>query len=123
MEADPNTVLSDFHVKLIKWLERRGVPLLEEVEFPPYRVDIYVTDWHAAVEADGPHHTERERMTRDNWLAHTYGLYVWHVAMDDFNQIGYRDTQLESQLISFSTNARLTAKERYEMHKDKVPWI
>jgi len=60
---------------------------------------------------------------RDNWLAHTYGLFVWHVNQEDFENQGYRDTQLEAQLMAFAVNASLTSDERYELHKDKCPWL
>jgi very-short-patch-repair endonuclease len=72
-------VMSDAHRELIRLLQNWGVGLMEEVEFPPYTVDIYVPDAHVAIEADGPHHSRRHDDKRDQQLYERYSLVVLRV--------------------------------------------
>lgn len=47
-----------------------------EVEFPPYRVDIYIMSIHAAVEYDGNHTFKSRDKKRDAFLLERYSLPV-----------------------------------------------
>jgi very-short-patch-repair endonuclease len=47
-----------------------------EVEFPPYRVDIYVMSLHAVVEYDGNHTFKSKDKRRDKFLMERYSLSV-----------------------------------------------
>lgn len=114
--SDDNTYLSDAHVRVIKWLEAAGVNLLEEVEFPPYRVDIYVHKHHAAIEVDGPQHAAKADRERDNDLWYTYMLPVLRVSTED------RREALVNRVLRW-LEAHDEGDVRYELVKDKVPWI
>jgi very-short-patch-repair endonuclease len=74
--TEPVYEVSDFHRKVMDWIAARGLRYMEEVVFFPYRVDIYLPDLHAAVEADGMHGVDPER---DRVLRETYYLHVAHV--------------------------------------------
>ena len=50
-----------------------------EVEFKPFRVDIYFPEWHFALEVDGPIHSRKKDEVRDNTLMIAYQLPVVHV--------------------------------------------
>jgi very-short-patch-repair endonuclease len=47
-----------------------------EIEFPPYRVDIYIMSIHAAVEYDGNHTFKSRDKKRDAFLLERYCLPV-----------------------------------------------
>ncbi|KKM33142.1 hypothetical protein LCGC14_1565530, partial [marine sediment metagenome] len=44
----------DAHLAVIRELERHGLGLLEEVEFPPYRADIYLPAYHVLSRSMAP---------------------------------------------------------------------
>lgn len=50
-----------------------------EVEFHPYRVDIYFPEWHFVVEVDGPQHSYKKDLIRDQTLEIAYQLRVLHI--------------------------------------------
>ena len=78
--TDELTYMTDAHVAVVKALERVGLGLQVEVEFPPYRVDIYLPDYHLVVEVDGPvGHSGRENDRRDKALWRAYGLRTLRV--------------------------------------------
>lgn len=113
------TVVSDFHAKVMKWVENQGIGVQEEVDFPPYRVDIYLPDFHAAVEVDGPQHAEKRDARRDNLLGRQYQLVVFHIPIELFNN----KKQLTEEFIMFTAAAAYSAEERIEKVKDRIPWI
>jgi very-short-patch-repair endonuclease len=113
------TVLTDAHLAVIKELERRGVGLMEEVEFPPYRVDCYLPAYHAAIEVDGAQHSARADRKRDRELNAEYSLYVFHVSADNAKT---PDKWLES-LAAFLGYAQPTRDERWEACEMKTPWL
>ncbi|KKK85867.1 hypothetical protein LCGC14_2768960, partial [marine sediment metagenome] len=59
------TVLTDAHQAVIRELEKHGVMLMEEAEFPPYRVDCYLPAYHVAIEIDGAQHSAKTDEERD----------------------------------------------------------
>ena len=113
------TVLTDAHLAVIKVLERHGMGLMEEVEFPPYRADIYLPAYHALVEVDGAQHSERADRKRDRELNAEYSLYVYHVAADDAE---IPDRWLEP-LAAFLDYVQSTRDERWEACEMKTPWL
>ena len=62
------TSMTALHVRLLKILEKCGFELLEEVDFPPGRVDCYCPAYHIAFEADGPQHSTKHDRERDEYL-------------------------------------------------------
>ena len=114
-----NTFISDAHAKVIKILEKKGVELMEEVDFPPYRVDIYVPDCHAAIEVDGPQHSVREQTTRDTRLLFDYKLPVYHIRVDDIPT-----PILWLQALQFFLKKNVVDKDkRWEFCAPKTPWL
>ena len=115
------TVVSDFHAFVIKWLENNGVELLEEVDFPPYRVDVYLPDYHAVIEVDGPHHTEKKDSKRDKELGDKYQLFVCHVTKQMFKFSNEKATLAMIQ--SFLNLAALSRDKRLSEVEDRFPWL
>ena len=75
----PLTYLTDIHKKVSKRIERLGISVRDEVPFPPYTADIYLDEYHAVVEIDGPHHSETKDTLRDQRLWEEYRLYVLRI--------------------------------------------
>lgn len=117
--SEPVKEMSDLHRELIRLLQNWGIELMEEVSFPPYQVDIYVPEAHAAIEADGPQHNRRESMRRDVRLYDTYDLPVIHV----LSELVTNQDALRSSLLAYLGVYAQTAKQRLERCKMKVPWI
>ncbi len=78
-DEEPLTHLTDIHKKVSKRIERLGISVQDEIPFPPYTVDIYLPEYHAAVEIDGPHHSETKDTLRDQRLWEEYRLYVLRI--------------------------------------------
>ena len=119
MQDDTNTYLTDFHRALTTWLESYGIELQDEVDFPPYRVDIYLSKYHLALEADGPDHHAKATLERDEELLARYHLPVMHVTEELFKN----KRLLTSRLLGFMVECQKTAVERYEKVVEKAPWL
>ena len=116
---DSPTFLSDLHKKAVKLIEIIGVELIEEVDFPPYRVDCYLPDYHIAVEIDGPQHTKPADLKRDLFLMREYKLPVLHITEPELkNKIYFRET-----LLYFIEDWNKTVEERWEFCKMRTPWL
>ena len=115
--SEPVRVLSDAHRRVIRLLEMAGLEIMEEVGFPPYQIDIYIPDCHAAVEVDGPHHRNRRRRDRrrDILLIDRYSLPTFRVPM--------RGRGWEEEFGRFLRLAKETARERWEIVKDRLPHL
>ena len=117
--ADELTYITDVHVAVAEALERRGLGLQVEVEFPPYRADIYLPLFHVVVEVDGPQHNEKADRKRNRELNRAYGLYVFHVKASDSSKPWKWFPELVSLLIS----VKLTRDERYKKCEMNAPWL
>ena len=117
--TDELTYMTDVHVAVAEQLERRGLGIMVEVEFPPYRADIYLPDYHAVVEVDGPRHSERADRKRDRELNRAYGLYTFHVRAENAN----KPDKWMPWLTAFLVSIRGSKDERYEKCRMKTPWL
>ena len=113
------TVLTDAHQAVIKELERHGVMLMEEVEFPPYRVDIYLSGYHVAIEIDGAQHSAKADEERDAKLNATYYLPVFHIAAED----AVKPAHWLGALSVWLAEASKTGEERWAQCEMKTPWL
>lgn len=110
-------VLSDAHRRVIRLLETWGVEIMEETAFPPYIVDVYLQDYHAAVEVDGPHHRNRckQDKRRDTLLLDRYSLPTFRVPAHGGGW--------EEEFGRFLRLAKENARERWEIVKDRLPHL
>ena len=113
------TILTDAHLAVVRELERRGLGLMEEVEFPPYRVDCYLPSHHVAIEVDGAQHNARADRKRDRELNAEYSLYIFHVAAADAK---IPDRWLQ-HLSAFLDYVQPTKDERWAACEMKTPWL
>ena len=114
-----STVLSAAHKKVIKFLENWGIQLMEEVDFPPYRVDIFVPEVHVAVEVDGPHHSKKANEKRDKKLLEDYLLPTFRIDASDVRT----SEHWENELWAFFRAHSWTAIDRWEICRPKTPWL
>lgn len=120
MTADAGlTYMTDAHRRVVALLERRGLGVQEEINFPPYKVDIYLPDFHVAVEVDGPLHTARADRRRDRALNAEYGLYVFHIPAKNANA----PDKWAYALGEFLRYANPTKVKRWGRCEMKTPWI
>lgn len=117
---DDTELMSRTHERVFQFLERRGVAVLPEVPFPPFQVDCYLSDCHAALEVDGPQHGQRRDERRDEELERTYGLLVFHLPV---REVDAHSWDWVSRLQRFMREARETADERRERCELSAPWI
>ena len=113
------TVLSAAHKKVIKQLEKWGIQLMEEVDFPPYRADIYIPDVHVVVEVDGPHHSKKANEKRDTELLEQYLLHTFRIKTKDVKHF----ERWAPELFTFLNEYVWTAAERKEECKPRTPWL
>lgn len=78
-----NSERSGIHRQAEAWLRKCGLDFESERSFPPYRVDIYLPEWHIAVEIDGPWHSRSSDAKRDAYLLETYGLPILRYGYKD----------------------------------------
>ena len=117
--ADELTYMTDVHVAVVEQLERWGLGVMVEVEFPPYRADIYLSSFHAAVEVDGPRHSEKADRKRNRELNRAYGLYVFHVPATDAE----RPARWKEDFQTFLNGALKTRGARWEKYGIRTPWL
>lgn len=80
-----NSERSNEHRKVERWLAQMGLAFESEVAFEPYRVDIYLPEWHLAIEVDGPYHHQKHDKARDGYLRDNYGLEILQA---NFRELG-----------------------------------
>ena len=116
---DQLNFLTDAHQNLIKRLEGRGLNVMEEIPFPPYQVDVYLPDFHVAVEVDGPQHEAKSDRRRDDELWSTYFLPVFRIDAGVVN----KPWLWLSHLQLFLERYRSSRHDRWEECKVKTPWL
>ena len=97
-----NKQRSGFARKIEKILSDLGLAFMPEEPFPPYSVDIYLSEWHIGIEADGPLHNARKDEKRDAYLLEEYGLSILRIPQKNFRTedakeaiLGFIDEQYE----------------------------
>ena len=114
----PLTELTEPHKAVLRYLQQRGLDVWFETEFPPYRVDLYLPRYHAAVEVDGPLHTREKDEERDENLLAEYRLPVHHIPAAEAT----RPASWWPGLASFLNGARPSRIQRWAQCEDKVTW-
>ena len=114
------TVLTDAHKTVLKFLETRGLGVMEEIPLPPYTVDIYLPDFHVGIEVDGEDfHNKKQDEKRDKILLADYKLPIYRIKASAVNNPSIWVRELSDFLAFF-----LSSKdERWEQSEFKLPWI
>lgn len=80
----------------------------ECTDFPPYQLDIYLPEWHACVEVDGPYHLSKKDIERDAYLWEHYRISTYRINAKN----GLRHDEVIEQLTAAIEDASLTAASR-----------
>lgn len=51
-------------------------------EFAPFRLDLYLPEWHMAIEIDGPSHTQSRDQFRDQRMFERYSVKTYRMRSD-----------------------------------------
>ena len=107
---------------MVQKIVAAGYRIQEELDFPPYRVDVYLPQFHVAVEADGPLHrgraTMRHDVARDDFLRRRYSLPVVRFTEEDIKSNFFR-ASLDQQIWAFAADSN----ERRREAEFEAPWI
>jgi|TARA_R110000744_G_scaffold247327_6_gene363824 very-short-patch-repair endonuclease len=82
------------------WVKEAGFGSSLEEDFPPYVVDIYISDLHLGIELDGPHHFKKRDQRRDEVLFRDYGLVIWRHNNDEI--VGKFKSSFIDNLMTFA---------------------
>lgn len=82
IHAQDETTRSAPHRRVERILSQMSIMYESESPFPPYSVDIYLGEFHAGLEIDGPHHSAKKDGIRDANLLREYFLPVMHIPTD-----------------------------------------
>ena len=77
MKNEPRKKDTKQQFTVAAWIKESGFGSSFEEDFPPYVVDIYISDLHLGIELDGPHHFKKRDQKRDEELFRDYGLVIW----------------------------------------------
>lgn len=102
------------HRRVERILDRLGISYQSEHgEFRPYSLDVWLPEWWAALEVDGPTHSKVKDAKRDADLLTRYGVKVLHLPT---NEMGLE--HLEITILSFIKHVAKDAQERRQMCRD-----
>lgn len=105
-----NSYRSNPHRRVEKALHKMGVAFMSEnEEFPPYRLDIYLPDYHAAIEVDGPSHSYKKDKARDTWMLERYFVPTLRIKTKGPWQ---SHAKLESEILAFLEEHTEDVEER-----------
>lgn len=80
----------------------------ECTDFPPYQLDIYLPEWHACVEVDGPYHFSKKDEERDRVMLEQYQVLTLRIP----TKTGLRRAEVTKLLTDFIELAATTAEQR-----------
>jgi very-short-patch-repair endonuclease len=90
-----------------------GLSYQSEHEFPPYAVDVYLGEFHAALEIDGPGHSRTKDAKRDSRLWEAYRLAVLHLPTD------LAPDRVKAMVLSFVEDMGPSARERKSYWRER----
>jgi very-short-patch-repair endonuclease len=111
--------MTDAHRRVLRIVENLGYRVMDEVSFPPFQVDIYVPDYHAAIEVDGPQHQKGRDAKRDAILFERYFLKVFRVPSDATAERAREYIHANLQ----DPEVKDTALARFDSAQDEMPWL
>lgn len=95
--SSDNASRSKPHRKVERILDSMGLVYESEYEFPPYTIDIYMSEFLLGVEVDGPMHSKQHDEKRDQNLLDRYGLILLRLKVKD----GLQQEKVENLILEF----------------------
>lgn len=80
-QSSDNQERSGPHRRVERILDSIGVAYMSEQPFPPYKVDILLPEVWAAIEVDGPFHSDKKDKARDEYLLVMFGVNILRLKM------------------------------------------
>lgn len=103
-----NAQRSGPHRRVEKLLDKIGISYMSEHPFLPYTVDIYLPEFYAAVEIDGPLHSKTKDHVRDQFLDAYYHLPVLRLEANIWDS----SKAIQDKIIAFIEEHAYTAADR-----------
>ena len=100
MKSEPRKKDTKQQFTVAAWVKEAGFGSSLEEDFPPYVVDIYISDLHLGIELDGPHHFKKRDQRRDEELLRDYGLVIWRHNNDEI--VGKFKSSFIDNLMTFA---------------------
>lgn len=100
------------HRRVEKILDAMQLAYESEKIFEPYRVDIYLPEWHCAVEIDGPYHLKKADTKRDEFLREIYKLPVLRIKTQRKNYRSSTPSFIAALITAFIEESAITTKAR-----------
>lgn len=97
------------HRRVERLLDSINVSYESEAWFKPRHVDIYITEWHLAIEVDGPFHQATVDQRRDAELLEQYGLPTYRIKLAAESK---KNAEILQDIVAFIELHADTAKER-----------
>ena len=107
IHGQDETTRSQPHRRVEKILDKMSISYESEVEFKPFSVDIYLGEFHAGLEIDGPQHSAAKDATRDARLLEQYFLPIMHIPSE-----GLSVEDIKKSVITFIELIGPTAETR-----------
>lgn len=92
-----NKERSGAHRKVEEIVKDMGLSFMSEQHFSPYTVDIYLPEWHIAVEIDGPLHVQSKDEKKDEYLLQEFALPVLRIN----TKRAFRIESIEDRILEF----------------------
>lgn len=108
-----------------RYVERRldELGLAYESEFPdfePYKLDIYMSEFYAFIEVDGPGHTRGRDSKRDKFLQDTYNLRGLHLGMSGIRRHHFTAEGIKGTIVAFVEQVAPTADRRRSEYLERL---
>jgi very-short-patch-repair endonuclease len=101
------------HRRVEKCLDEMSISYMSEREFPPYTLDVYLPEWHLAIEIDGPYHNQKHDATRDRWLLEWHGIHTLRL-----NATKWKSTaKVKATILAFIEKNCEEVEERKELSR------
>jgi very-short-patch-repair endonuclease len=102
IHSQDETERSKPHRHIEKILDKMRIAYESEVPFGKFAVDIYLNEWHIAIEVDGPAHSPRRDAIRDDNLREKYFLPVLRLKTSNNLSFNSIMTIIEDFIIEWS---------------------
>lgn len=105
------------HRRVERLLDEMDINYSSEERFIPYTLDIYLPEWHLAVEIDGPMHSKTKDATRDRWFLEAHGIPTLRLDA----KIWQNKESIKTKIIMFIEEHADTVEIRKDASRQRPP--
>lgn len=103
------------HRRVEKVLSEMDINFSSEERFAPYTLDIYLPEWHLAIEVDGPAHSAKKDQVRDQWFLEFHGIPTLRLEAT----IWQKTQTLQEKIIAFIEEHADTVETRKDASRQR----